>query len=385
MAVIGKIRQSRGFSLVELTILLMVLGVIMTGFLARYRPDMKSKNFQTTQSRSEILRTAMERFLTSNGRFPCPADPTLPPDDPAGGKEQCIVAGGIRGLTGYQDADDLSDPIESTPQPVLFGMIPYTALGVSFKDALDGWGGTLAYAVSVPQTTTATYRENRGGIRLKIYDPGSNAEMDYMKNGIPANLDIVIFSYGDNRAGAYSIEGQLIEPCASGFLESVNCSASKIMAEFKNYDTKRSYNNLSPDYYDDVFLLSDVNIKVDKWSQQTASFNIYNSALSSGGRVGIGTNAPTEKLDVNGNMKVSNKVNALRFCKADGTRCFTARTIGGTGVNCGSGVMTGIRNNQASCVNKVNLTANSIVPGNCPAGEFIVGISPGGTILCEPP
>lgn len=384
MAKIKK-NKNRGFSLIELSIALVVFGLIMGGALSRYESYMKQKDYLTTLGRSGTIRVAMERFVTGNGRFPCPAGPALSYSDPNAGVENCSVTpgSGIRILTGFADTNNPSDPLETVPQPVLQGAIPYVTIGISYQDAFDGWGGALAYAVSKPQTDMTTMAVNRGGINLKVYDATSGSEISSLKNSLPANLDIVIFSYGKNGAGAYGIEGKPIEPCLVGAVESPNCSGTT--AFFKNYDKHRSYGSNLATYYDDVFLLTDVTPKIDKWAQGNM-MNMYNPSSTVNGKIGIGTTQPLSKIHVDGNIRVSGPVKVWKFCDPGGANCFPADIIGGTGVNCGSGVMTGIRSAASSCFRSVNLAASGVNPGTCPNGKFMTGVeATTGNIQCAAP
>jgi prepilin-type N-terminal cleavage/methylation domain-containing protein len=86
---VRKKNKNQGFSLIELSIALAVFGLIMGGALSRYESYMKQKDYLTTLGRSASIRVAMERFVTENGRFPCPAGPALSYSDPNAGVENC--------------------------------------------------------------------------------------------------------------------------------------------------------------------------------------------------------------------------------------------------------------------------------------------------------
>ena len=376
--------KNRGFSVIELAIALAVFGLVIGGALYRYETYMKQKDYLTTMGRSETIRVAMERFVTENGRFPCPADPALPYSDLNAGMENCNPSpGGIRVLTGFGDNNDPGDPLEVNPQPVFAGAVPYVTIGISYADAFDGWGGALAYVVSKLQTDETTKETNRGGINLKVYDSATGSEIFYINNSLPANLDLVIFSYGKNGAGAYGIEGKQIAPCLAGAVESANCSGDTAL--FKDYDKRRSYGYDTATYYDDIFLLMEITPKIDKWAQGDV-MNMYNPSSTVNGKIGIGTTEPSRKLHVNGNIRVSGGVKVWKFCDPAAQDCFPADIIGGTGVNCGSGIMTGIRNAASSCFNSVNLVASGVNPGTCPDGEFMTGVnSMTGNIVCAAP
>ncbi len=106
--------------------------------------------------------TAMGRFALQNGRYPCPADPALPEENPnagveycqynamaainaaivpgpAGAPATCNAGGGFCRSLGTNGATDDGNSI-------LYGSIPYTTLGLPAQ--YDGWNKKFGYAVT---------------------------------------------------------------------------------------------------------------------------------------------------------------------------------------------------------------------------------------------
>ncbi len=51
------------------------------------------------------------------------------------------------------------------------------------------------------------------------------------------------------------------------------------------------------------------------------------------GNVGIGVPVPTQKLDVNGNIKANSKIMASEYCDVNGNNCASSNGLGGTWPN----------------------------------------------------
>lgn len=76
----------RGFSLTELAVVLVIVGLLMGGALMTLSAQMEQRSFDETQRRLEAAREAVLAFATVNARLPCPAAPNTTGDEsPAGG------------------------------------------------------------------------------------------------------------------------------------------------------------------------------------------------------------------------------------------------------------------------------------------------------------
>lgn len=177
-----------GFSLIELTIALAVLGIVLTGLLG---PLQQFKDHQRQRDTREALastRQALLGFAMSHGRLPCPADPA---------KAISLASAG------------LEEPGDGSPCLRQVGGLPWKTLGVPSTDA---WFHCYTYAVA------ARYSQ---GITLLAYPlPASASELAapawyvYLRTNMlpaaPAQLDrvaAVLVSHGANGRGAWGRDG----------------------------------------------------------------------------------------------------------------------------------------------------------------------------------
>lgn len=115
---------SNGFSLVELSIVLVIVGVLASAAVAPLSGSIRQARFKQTQIQLETIREALHGYLISSGRLPCPLDASselLPSND------QCSTSHG------------------ALPGAILGVMGQRSATGA----LLDPWGKEYVYAVSM--------------------------------------------------------------------------------------------------------------------------------------------------------------------------------------------------------------------------------------------
>lgn len=114
---IGGLRRSDGFSLIELAIVLVVIGLLIGGGLVALQVATERQSRTEQERQLADVRDALYGYVVAEGRLPCPADR----DDPDG-----------------ESATTGSDCTDST------GALPWVELGVGQRDA---WGDHLLYHV----------------------------------------------------------------------------------------------------------------------------------------------------------------------------------------------------------------------------------------------
>ncbi|MFH1157995.1 MAG: type II secretion system protein [Pseudomonadota bacterium] len=382
-------KANRGFSLVELSILLVFAGIVGGTTLQLYKESHRQRYVSDTGYRGEAIQTALDKFLTENGRLPCPAKPTLGPSEADSGKEICLTVSGCvaDGRCLVDGGRDTSADVDADVDEVYIGSIPYVTLNLPIEVSMDGWGNKFLYAVSKYLTDPATYsppdQDPYGVIDIEV----PNAAAAWVPTPKTTYVDgvatvyatpFVVLSHGENGVGAYNLSGKrrLCSGTDAG-LDLFNCGNTGVFYDYSQHRSLRP----GPDYFDDKILVTSNNMRIDRWGySNVVSKSIYNTANSS---VGIGTDQPDMMLDVNGSLRAQRTLGD-QYCDGDGDNCFPAKMIGGAGVTCGAnGAVNGIKEAEVVCVPKVNPTG--LASGTCPSGQYVKGFNAAGSIICGTP
>ena len=127
----GSRHQLRGFSLLEIAIVLAILGFVLTIGLKSTGAYLSAERRQTTVARLAGIDAALVNYVALQKRLPCPADGGLQPGNADLGLERraangtCLVVDGV--------------PIMNR------GVVPWVTLGITETEALDGWSNRITY------------------------------------------------------------------------------------------------------------------------------------------------------------------------------------------------------------------------------------------------
>jgi prepilin-type N-terminal cleavage/methylation domain-containing protein len=124
----------RGFSLVELAMVLLIVSLLMGSLMYTLSAQVEQRNFEDTRRRLEQARELLLSFAIVKGRLPCPATAASAGDEAPAGGGTCTFA-------------------------TYAGWLPARAIGYQQVDsggyAVDAWGNRIRYAVSLTSWGTA--------------------------------------------------------------------------------------------------------------------------------------------------------------------------------------------------------------------------------------
>src|SRR6187431_99652 len=115
----------RGFTLVEILIVVVILGLIMAMAAVLLRSVSVTQKRSLTNSRMANVEAAIVQFVMQTRRLPCPADGSQP-----------ASTGGAENRVG------------NTCPSQQNGVVPWRSLGLSAADILDGWDRRMTYRVA---------------------------------------------------------------------------------------------------------------------------------------------------------------------------------------------------------------------------------------------
>ncbi len=424
------ISDQHGFTLLEIAAVLMVSGVVMVAaaqFVKLYNITAKH---ESTLDHAHKTKAALREFVALEGRYPCPADPTLSPGDANYGEERCrnfaapafdpdhcvntplnITCHDENNGVFSRDGDN-----NGTVDVVVEGIIPFrtlydTIVSTNYRELhkKDGHGQLFSYAVTEHMTNTNLYNTTNP------VNPRTGAIQIVDENNInmtvpPSSAHYAVFSHGDNGRGGYTQDGQQVDNClvstlpppAPPSLPAPGPNGGAIDLEIENCDRNdaiyvqgiRSLADNSS-YYDDILVYESTGL-VPVWKKSLASGAdtwLYNTNLEN---VGIGTDAPTDQLHVAGSLKAEGATLGQQYCPnnsdgdnstalpADGVHdCLDPDALGGdiSQMRCADNqqVAYAIHENKLEC-RDVDWTP--VQGTTCPAGQLMNGFSNLGRIRC---
>ena len=209
-----------GVTLVEMAVVLMIVGLLLSGMLVPLSAQMDQKNNADTQKALSEIREAIIGYALANGQLPCPANPS----DVTG----VTPTAGIARLT-------------CTTAATSAGVLPWATLGVSETDA---WGHRYTYSVtpvfadainlnSFGNDNNPTY----GCVNTHVCTPPNNPQYSSFAlcscgtlnvlaaaggTTIAGNVPAVIISHGKNAAGAWTPQGTQLLPVSNDLGEADN-------------------------------------------------------------------------------------------------------------------------------------------------------------------
>ncbi|MBL8642502.1 MAG: prepilin-type N-terminal cleavage/methylation domain-containing protein [Rhodospirillaceae bacterium] len=142
----------RGFTLIEIAIVLVVIGLIVSGGLLAVSPVLQSAKITETRQKMATIESALLGYVIANGCLPCPAARN--------------IGGTITGIA--NDGSDYTTACGSDGTCLgatnnASGLVPWVTLGISENDATDGWGRLFSYGADSTLTNSSTDVQRTSG------------------------------------------------------------------------------------------------------------------------------------------------------------------------------------------------------------------------------
>jgi prepilin-type N-terminal cleavage/methylation domain-containing protein len=214
-----------GFTLVEMAIVLLLMGIVMTMGLKIVTATLNNSAYSDTKAKQERIKVALIGYLRAYGELPCP--------DNTAGVATGAAAASCAGVTqGY-------------------GVIPWQHLGISRDTVIDGWGNYFSYRVANGAGTAKNWASKNlfdideinklpPLLELNIGEKDSTgATINTISNAV-----VVIISHGNNGFGAKTVKVAARMPTAGAGVDEITNASSATSGFVRRPVTEGIYDDL---------------------------------------------------------------------------------------------------------------------------------------------
>lgn len=410
-------QRERGFSLIDVAVVMAIVGILLAGFLATYKMYQATRATTITEENFIAAQEALGAFIPfKDNRYPVPSPFGLTEEDALYGLEgdvaaaaTCTNEASARGKICLGKAN-----IGGTEYDVLIGALPFADLNMPDTQARDGYGRMFTYAVTraltVPNGAEPTFTtvdtngdsvvDEKDDLPPPVYKHYVCVKtQDLEDNGSIAvgacePRAMVLISHGSDGIGAWLPSGKMYMPCRpdNEGTQNDNCDFD---GEFIQSMRRTQIEGQSTaTTADDVYIRQPMLVRGDGADKNDDSIQVevredgnYWASISADNkvqnnhnyRVGIGVAEPEKPLEVNGNVMADKGVLAEELC-IGGANCLKVSTLAGeeAAMNCGRmGLVAGIKNNAAECVKAVTYNTT------CGPDQMVAGFDGFGNPICR--
>ena len=255
--------RQRGFTLLEMVIVLGIMSSLLAAFFSFYQPMLTAQSNAATKQKMERVMNALSSYALRVNHLPCPAWPQE-------------TTSTLIGKTDYNAGHCTA--------PVARGIVPYVDLGLSEDDVKDGFGHFMTYLVPTAVTTPTTDATDLGSVFCSptLVTDSNLIQVRRPAGVVESRMVVALISYGAGGVGAYNMEQSLASAsnrrCAIG---SESCS------NYGQLDTKLGTNER-----ENVVDRMGNNIYIDPYSTQVGTSHFddtvgYTTGVSLIGRFGL--------------------------------------------------------------------------------------------------
>jgi len=186
---------SLGFTLIEMAIVLVVIGLILSGGIVAVTPIIENTKITETNGKLDRVEQALVLYVIRYGCLPCPA---LATDNAL----TVATAGQSRaGGAVYVPPASCNAAVCDNAQ----GVVPWFNLGISENDASDAFGTRFSYAITSAAAAPGNLQATDGMERVgsTTYPVGALQVQNNGNTPLTTTAAYVLISHGPNRSNGF--------------------------------------------------------------------------------------------------------------------------------------------------------------------------------------
>ncbi len=223
--------QKKAYSLIELSIVILIISILISGALTVFSGSANNKKITLTKTRIDEIYKALGGFLLANGRLPCPAsiiaikstDATYGTEGTAAGN--CAAGGGV-----YVSSN------------LVYGLVPVKTLGLPNEYAEDGFESKIAYIVEKNFTSSSTFKNASATATMTL-----NELLGGVNQTITNDAILALVSYGANKSGAFNANATVKNSRSSD-----NSEMENDLDDSNSFNKSLVFNTSDSDVFDDI-------------------------------------------------------------------------------------------------------------------------------------
>lgn len=253
-----KKNHKKAFSLIELSIVILIVSILITGALSVSINTVSVAKNKVTKDRMVEIYKAMGNYLLANKKLPCPAPLTDTKSGTStyGTAASTSLCASTSGVSKSASASNL-----------VRGMVPVKTLGLPLDMAEDGFGDKFEYIVDKNYTVISAGTTPSSGAgdfgtsstaNIIVYEkPGSSAVALTSTSGTSSSNNtnsavFVIISLGSNKSGAYGYDSSSRNALSTDTEEATNTPTST--SDGTTYGSNIYASSGNSDVFDDIVL-----------------------------------------------------------------------------------------------------------------------------------
>lgn len=227
---VKRINNTYGFNLVIISMIILIMGAIMTAVIGLYdMENINKRTFATTRKFQEID-TALTKYLAKYGKFPCPAPLNCDTKGCTSPKDKMGVEKRGTYSLSFDDNPDLNstcivdgkgvfETVNENKETILYGTVPTASLGLSNNYLVDAWGNKIVYMIPQELTENDALKKITTQKQAFLENNAENVKLEkYLGDG----EIFLLMSFNLNTPGAFPYDSQKSNKFKTNQMEAEN-------------------------------------------------------------------------------------------------------------------------------------------------------------------